>query len=258
MTTLERLHDALADTSLPPGLTDDLAPEALDLWLMSEPSVELLASDRALCHPAPGRDEARARAVAVDRLGRWRITVVATDRPGLLADTTGVIASAGMAVLAASALTFGAEPLAVHSPTVFAPKLDEKGWEELGEKLRQAAAGGLARPVFEPTGVTEVSATGQPGGLHLVTVSAPDQLGLLSAVCAGLAAQSVSIQVALVAGRERRAEDLFLVRGDVDVADLAARLSRTGRWPLAEAAAELAGRAPLVGRLLRKGLEAVI
>ncbi|HUZ44875.1 MAG TPA: hypothetical protein VMU63_10770 [Acidimicrobiales bacterium] len=258
MTAFERLHDALAETSLPTSLTDDLAPEALDLWLMSEPSVELLASDLALCHPAPTREEARARAVAIDRLGRWRITVVATDRPGLLADTTGVVASAGMAVTAASALTLGTEPLAVHSLTVSAPKLDESGWAELGDNLRQAAAGQLARPAFEPTGVTEVSATGQPGGLKLVTVSAPDQLGLLSAVCGALADQSVSIEVALVAGRQRRAEDLFLVRGDVDVVDLASRLSRTGRWRLAEMAAEWAGRTPLVGSLLKKGLEAVI
>lgn len=258
MTTLERLYDALAETSLPASLTAGLPDEALDLWLMSEPSVELLASDLALCHPAPSAEEARARAVSVDRLGSWRITVVTRDRPGLLADTTGVVASAGMAVTTASALTFGPEPLALHSLTVSAPKLDEPRWVELGGHIRAAAAGRVPRPAFEPAGVTEVSTTGQPGGLQLVTVSAPDQLGLLSAICGALADQSVSIEVAMVAGQARRAQDLFLVRGDVDVAELASRLSRTGRWRLAELAAQSVGRTPLVGPLLQKGLEAVI
>lgn len=258
MTTLEALNQLLATTSLPPDLTAGLSREALDLWLLSEPDLNLLASDLALCHPTPAPGETRVRAVDIDRVGTWRFTVVHRDRAGLLADTTGVLAASGIGVTTASALTFGPEPLAVHSLTASAPRLDAEGWESLGPRIRTAAGGGAIRPRFEPVGATEVSATGQPGGRMLLTVSAPDQLGLLCAVCGLLADQQVSIEVAMVGGTDGRAEDVFLVQGDVNAALLASGLSAAGRSGLAQAAAEAVGRTPVIGGLLRRGLEAII
>ena len=258
MSTVERLNEVLAATSLPAELTSGLSREALDLWLMSEPDLALLASDLALCHPCPSGGEARVRAVELDRVGTWRFTVVGPDRAGLLADTTGVLAAAGIGVVAASALTLDDAGLAVQSLTVSAPRLDAEGWAAVGPRMQAAVLGTVSRPRFHPAGVTEVSATGQPGGLMLVTVSAPDQLGLLCAVCGLLADQGVSIEVAMVGGAGGRAEDVFLVRGDVDVSVMAAGLSAAGRSRLAEQVAELAGRTPVVGGLLRRALEAVI
>ena len=53
-------------------------------------------------------------------------------------------------------------------------------------------------------------------------------------------------------------EDAFVVRGSVDVDDLASRLSRVGRSRLASRASSLVGAIPVVGHLVRRGLEAVI
>src|SRR5207302_3307749 len=56
------------------------------LWLMSA-APAVLAGDLALCHPKLRRDEVRAVARSIAGSDRVRLTVVAADRPGLLADS---------------------------------------------------------------------------------------------------------------------------------------------------------------------------
>ena len=258
MTTAAQVRSALARTTIPSKVAEALVAQAPELWLMSESSVELLASDLALCHPSLSPREVRAHAVPVDRVGTWRLTIVARDRPGLLADTTGVLASLGMPVLAASALTLTARRLAMHSLAVAAPKLTETTWHDLGTRMRAAANGRAARFRFQPSGVAEVTCTGRPRGLHLLTVNAPDQTGLLTAICRALAEQSVGIEVAHAISRAGRAEDLFLVDGQVDVTELASRLSASGRSRVAELAFDMAGHIPVVGTLVGRALDSVI
>ena len=258
MTTSAEIRSVLAQTTIPPEVADALVAQAPDLWLMSETSVELLASDLALCHPSLGPREVRASAVPIDRLGTWRLSIVARDRPGLLADTTGVLAAAGVPVLGASALTLTARRLALHSLVVSAPRLTETGWRQLGGRVQAAANGRAPRVRFEPRGVAEVTCTGRPRGLHLLTVSAPDQTGLLSAICRAVAEQALSIDVAHAVSQDGRAEDLFVVDGQVDVDDLAARLSASGRSRVAEVAFGVLGQIPVVGGLVGKALAKVV
>lgn len=258
MTTAAEIRSALARTTIPSKVAEALVAQAPELWLMSDSSVELLASDLALCHPSLSPREVRARAMPVDRVGTWRLTIVARDRPGLLADTTGLLATVGMPVLAASALTLTARRLAMHSLLVAAPELTESTWRDLGTRMRAAANGRTPRVRFQPSGVAVVTCTGRPRGLHLLSVSAPDQTGLLSAICRAVAEQSVSIEVAHAVSREGHAEDHFLVDGQVDVADLASRLSASGRSPVAKAAFGVAGHIPVVGGLVARVLDQVI
>lgn len=258
MTTAEEIRSALARTTIPAEVAQSLVAQAPELWLMSEPSGELLASDLALCHPSLGPREVRARAVPIDRVGTWRLTIVARDRPGLLADTTGVLASQRMPVLTASALTLTARRLAVHSLLVAAPQLAETSWHDLGGRLRAAANGRTPRVHFQPSGVAQVTCAGQPRGLHLLTVSAPDQTGLFSAICRAVAEQSVSIEVAHASNRDGRAEDLLLVDGEVDAVELASRLSRSGRSRAAGMALDAIGQIPVVGGLMGRALDKVI
>lgn len=258
MTTTAEIRSALARTTIPDEVAQSLVAQAPELWLMSEPSGELLASDLALCHPSLGPREVRARAVPIDWVGTWRLTIVARDRPGLLADTTGVLAALGIPVLAASALTLTARRLAMHSLLVAAPQLAESSWHDLGRRLRTAANGRTPRVRFQPSGVAEVTCTGRPRGLHLLTVSAPDQTGLLSTICRAVAEQSVSIEVAHAVERDGRAEDLFLVDGEVDVAELASRLSTSGRSRVAGMALGVVSQIPVVGGLVGRTLDKVI
>ncbi|HWG73804.1 MAG TPA: ACT domain-containing protein [Acidimicrobiales bacterium] len=257
MASSHEVGEALALTSMPAKTAGRLLAEAPDLWLMSAPSAALLASDLALCHPVLARREVRARAVPVDYLGSWRITVAAADRPGLLADTAAVMAAERLGVRAASAVTFS-RGLALHSLTVEAPPLDERAWEQLADRIRAAALAGAPRPPFAPSGAAEVMANGTVDGRTLLTVEAVDQIGLLTEICRAMADQGVSIEVAHVVSEGTRALDSFVVRGPVDVDDLADRLSQTGRSRLASTASGLAGAIPVVGGLVRRGLEAVI
>ncbi len=63
---------------------------------------------------------------------------------------------------------------------------------------------------------------------------APDQPGLLAAVCRWLADHDISIQAARVAG-DRVVNDVFIVSGRVDAAELERYLSGPAaprrRWP---------------------------
>ena len=81
------------------------------------------------------------------------------------------------------------------------------------------------------------------------SVSAPDQPGLLWAVCRLLADQGVNIQAAWVSGDDDRVNDVFVVRGFPDLPQLERRLSREER-PLHERIGGMlvGGTKSLVGR----------
>ena len=87
---------------------------------------------------------------------------------------------------------------------------------------------------FKPAGRVRVTHTGAGLGTSVVRVNAPDQPGLLSAICQWFAANGVSVEAARVATVDDQAEDVFLIRGDCDSDQLAAELSTTPRCTLFE------------------------
>ena len=96
-----------------------------------------------------GRHDAAGLEVRADSLeGTWRVTIVAVDRPGLLALLSGVVALSGLDILAVSAHTTSRR-VALDTFTVTGATLAEVGpstWARLERSLHAALAGRLAVP----------------------------------------------------------------------------------------------------------------
>ncbi len=257
----DQVRALLVGTAIPRAVADALVAEAPPLWLVSD-APGSLAADLALCHPPLRPGEVRAVALPVDpgpavvddaldgrgpltaeerRSGAGtalRLTVVAADRPGLLADTTAVLAEAGLSVSSASAMTWpardGAPALAVHGLVVDPGSvLAEGDFGDLGRRLRLAAAGFAPEPDFHPLGPAHVEVSGDPAHRATVTVTARDQLGLLWATCRWFADHDVTIETVHATTSAGVARDGFVVLGACDPGALAERLSvrRRGRIP---------------------------
>jgi UTP:GlnB (protein PII) uridylyltransferase len=213
--------------------------DASPLWLMSEPPA-ILAGDLALCHPRLKRREVRAVARPIEGSDAVRLTVVAHDRPGLLADSAAVLASHGMSVAEASAGTWAG--LALHAFTLQPDRpADDEAWASLGRDLERMGHAPLtAKLVFLPVGRTSVEIDGPSIGRALVRITAHDQIGLLWAICRWFADHGISIESVHAATDSGIASDTFIVNGDCDGDELAAHLSslpdrnpvgpRNNRW----------------------------
>jgi pimeloyl-ACP methyl ester carboxylesterase/predicted amino acid-binding ACT domain protein len=217
----------LRATTLPARRAKQLVAAASPLWLMSEPP-SVLAGDLALCHPRLRKREVRAVARPIEGSNAVRLTVVAHDRPGLLADSAAVLAGHRLSIAEASAGTWGG--LALHSFTIEADgPIDQAAFADLGSDLRRMGQGAVAtNVVFMPLGSASVSVDGDDTGRSLVQVTAKDQLGLLWAICRWFADQGVSIESVHAATERGIAFDTFVVDGALDGDDLAAQLSRPG------------------------------
>lgn len=194
-----------------------LLREAPPLWLMSE-SPGTLAGDLALCHPKLRSDEVRAVARPIESSPAIRLTVVATDRRGLLADSAAVLASNRLSILDASAATWPARRLALHSFVVESNEtFDDAAWTRLGEGLRaMVAVGSTSAPALRQVRSMHVDVRGADGNRSVVRVTAPDQLGLLSALCHGFAMQGANIESLHAQTTNGVADDTFLVVGPVN------------------------------------------
>jgi pimeloyl-ACP methyl ester carboxylesterase/predicted amino acid-binding ACT domain protein len=220
-----RLRTLLGTTTLPPAATRRLLAGASPLWVLSAPPT-VLAGDLALCHPRLRKNEVRAVARAMREPTMYRLTVVARDRPGLLADTAGILASVGASVVFASAMTWPGDQTALHALTVRCDAgLDQQQWALIGERLRAVTTGLPAVTRFVPTGRADVIVTGEGDGRSVVRVTAPDRIGLLSAVCRWFADNEMSVEAASISTVDGVAKDVFLVDGDCDVEGLARHLS---------------------------------
>ena len=115
-TTTTELRSLLRRTTIPMAVVTRLLAGASPLWTMSErPSV--LAADLALCHPPLADAEVRAVARPMEDPTTFRLTVVAADRPGLLADTAAALADQHLMVLSASVATWSDRGIALHALT---------------------------------------------------------------------------------------------------------------------------------------------
>jgi hypothetical protein len=135
-----QLQDLLRETTVPRAVTTRLLEDVSPLWVLSE-APAVLAADLALCHPRLGDGEVRAVAREIPGTGMFRLTVVAHDRPALLADTTAALAAEGVSIVAASAMTWPKQGLALHSVTVRSGRgFDPARWATIGERPARDAA----------------------------------------------------------------------------------------------------------------------
>lgn len=231
--SVSQLRGLLAQTTVPRGVAARLLQGVSPLWVLSA-SPAVLAGDLALCHPRLEPGEVRAVARAMPAENTFRLTVVATDRPGLMADTAATLASAGVSIVSASVMTWPGRKLALHAVTVRSDTaFDPTRWAAIGEQLRQMAGGTAATFPFVPAGTARVTRTGEGDGTSIVRVTAPDRLGLLSAICRWFADHGVSIEAADVASDQGVANDVFLIDGECDTDQLATYLSAPAtRCPL--------------------------
>ena len=222
------IHDRLAATNMPAAVASSLLDGASPLWLMGEDAA-VLASDLALCHPSLGLDEVRAVARTIEGSDHIRLTVVARDRPGLLADTAAVCAAEGLSIVTASAATWTADGVAMHALT-FAPHglFDDARWDALSSRL-QALRDKDGTITFAPSGLATVRVDGAHTGRAVITVTAPDRLGLLWAICRWFADHDISIESMNVTTDAGVAHDSFIVVGDCDGDELARHLSGAGK-----------------------------
>jgi UTP:GlnB (protein PII) uridylyltransferase len=122
---------------------------------------------------------------------------------------------------------------ALHALTIDRWRLTEDLWRELGEQLRRLGQEGQPTVTFTPVTFTPVGravVTSSPSamGRSVVTVTAPDQVGVLWAICRWFADHDVSIEAASVGASDGQVEDHFVVVGQPDTRALAARLSEPG------------------------------
>ncbi len=216
------LHSA---TDFPADLAHELVTTASPLWLLTD-QPEALATDIALCHPPLATGEVRAATRLTAGSHRVRLTVVAADRPGLLADTAAVLAVEGYSVSWASACSWPALNLALHT-LVFDPgeALNPNRWEELSVRLRTLGRKSRAKPAFQPIGPAQVTVNGTSASDTVVEVSAPDSVGLLWAICRWFADHDITIASAHACTNYGMADTAFIVHGSCDPNALAGYLS---------------------------------
>jgi UTP:GlnB (protein PII) uridylyltransferase len=217
------LRGLLEPTSLPDELVDEVLAETNTLWLLGATD-ELVASELVLCHPALGSGEVRAVVTEAEEPGLWRVTVVTHDRPGLLAATCATLSAAGLSIVDAAGTVLPRSRLAMQRLTVSSPepRVTQAAWGRLGRDLRATLAGGELPPSrFVPSGPVVVEAQPQELGRSVVTVEAPDGLGLLHAAAAWFEANGCNVEACRAGTEGAQARGVFIVLGPVDTAALA-------------------------------------
>jgi UTP:GlnB (protein PII) uridylyltransferase len=235
--TAAEITSLLAGRDVPPEVVEELVEGLPGTLLLDEPA-EVLAADLALCHPPLAPSEVRVELRPADGDHARRVTVVAHDRPGLLAATAGALAERGLSVVSAGAATWEQRAMALMGVTVVDPERRAWGpddWALAADDVR-AVTSGQRRPAvtFQPAGPVKVVASPVLDGHALVTVEAPDRIGLLWAIASWFEAGGYNMLAARLSDDGRgRALDTFLVDRAPDVDGLLARLSggrRPGRF----------------------------
>ncbi|MBV8161348.1 MAG: ACT domain-containing protein [Acidimicrobiia bacterium] len=232
MASVEEVRGVLAFSRVPRELSDELLDDAPDLWLRGE-SPDVIAGDVALCHPPLSTKEVRVWCAPALIAGALRVSVLAHDRPGLLAATTGALAQAGLSVIQAAAMTWPTRGWALQRALVADPRCRSTRPAErdlLCARLRAAVRDGPGADVrFDPSGPVQVAAAAEPNGRHLLRVLAPDRPGLLWAITAWLERSRCNVLVARATPAGLQADDTFLLDGEPDADELWAHLSDAAR-----------------------------
>ncbi len=228
MASITEVRGVLAASRVPGELVEELLDSAPELWLRGE-SPDVIAGDVALCHPSLSTREVRVWCAPALIAGALRVSVLAHDRPGLLAATTGALANAGLPIIQAAAMTWPQRGWALQRVLVADPRARSTRPVErdlLCAQLRAAVREGITPDVaFIPAGPVRVTANGDRGGRRVLRVLAPDRPGLLWAISAWMERSDCNVLVARAAPAGEQADDSFLVDGSPDEDELAGYLS---------------------------------
>ncbi|MDP9342026.1 MAG: ACT domain-containing protein, partial [Actinomycetota bacterium] len=208
-------------------------PAEVEAFLASVPrgyvlavSPEAAARHFRLVRPVPGAVEVRTAAEPGSRAGTYALTVVARDRPGLLARIAGTLALSGLSILSAQVFTTEAG-VAIDLFDVigaFQGGVDEERWRRFRSLLRRAVEGRLSlehrvrdkrRSYPPPKQGIPVKVTVDNGASDFYTVievEAADRIGLLFDVTRTFADLDLDVHVAKVATYGERVVDAFYVR----------------------------------------------
>jgi [protein-PII] uridylyltransferase len=226
----EQLQARIADIR---RLLAEESPEAVDRYVarLPRPYVLTVTTETAARHfrllsPRVAAAEVRTAAWPGERLGTYDLTVVAPDRPGLLAKIAGTLALNGLNILSARAFTTE-DGVALDLFVVeglFDQEVDEEGWRRVRTDLRKALEGRISldhrvrekrrhypRPrASVPTAVNVDN--GASDFFTVVEVSAPDRIGLLFEVARVFHELDLDVHVAKVATYGERVVDAFYLR----------------------------------------------
>ena len=262
--TIDRVADAVGDVAtlrLLAALTeaDSLAtgPAAWGPWKaglvadLVHRVEERLSGGGAPSPPSsPVTERHRQLITQVERLGRTVVaaeapvvTVVARDRPGLLAAVTGVLALQGVDVRSADVLGEGS--FAVDVFTVETARGRWPDWQRVGDEIDAVLRGtlpladrlaekdrlyGRHRPrSAHPVGTAVTVDNAASGAATVIEVRAPDRAGLLHAVTDTLFSEGLDVTTARVSTLGDEVVDAFYVRdkatgGKVEAADRLERI----------------------------------
>jgi [protein-PII] uridylyltransferase len=202
-----------------------LAGHAADVLETLPPSylegttVEDMADEIALLLNPPRLGEVRHR-VQTDATGRALVTVCMHDRPGTLARAAAVLAIHRASVLKAQAFSTTTGLALERFVLRPGPTAD---WEAVGRDLRAAFSGRLAvdphlerkaldyAPGVPVTCEVRVLGDASPHST-VIEVRAPDALGVLYAIAAGISDLDLDIHVAKIDTLGERVVDVFYVR----------------------------------------------
>ena len=187
---------------------------------------EAAAGHYRLLAPALASAEVRTAAGPGERPGTYELTVVAADRPGLLARIAGSLTLAGMSILSAQAFTTE-DGVAIDLFTLepaYRGEVDEERWRNFRHTLRRSLDGrtSLDHRVRQkrrhypppPTDVaTEVRVLNDASDFFtVVEVEVPDRIGLLFDLARAFEELSLDVHLAKVATYGHRVVDVFYVR----------------------------------------------
>jgi UTP:GlnB (protein PII) uridylyltransferase len=226
--SITEVRGVLAASRVPSELVDELLDDAPELWLRGE-SPDVIAGDVALCHPPLSTREVRVWCAPALIAGALRVSVLAHDRPGLLAATTGALANAGLPIVQAAAMTWPKRGWALQRVLVADARARSTRPVErdlLCAQLRASVRDGVTPDVaFAPAGPVRVTANADRRGRQVLRVLAPDRPGLLWAISAWMERSECNVLVARAAPAGEQADDSFLVDGAPDENELAGYLS---------------------------------
>jgi [protein-PII] uridylyltransferase len=194
-------------------------------YLLAVPA-ERVAAHYRLVAPALGAAEVRTLAGPGERAGTYSVTVVAADRPGLLAKIAGALALSGLNILSAQAFTtedgVAIDLFAVE--TAFEGEADEERWRRFRQTLRRALEGRISLeyrvrekrrhyPAPRTDIPVEVKVLDDASDFYtVVEVSAGDRIGLLFDLARTFHELELDVHLAKVATYGPRVVDSFYVR----------------------------------------------
>jgi [protein-PII] uridylyltransferase len=170
--------------------------------------------------------EVRTLAGPGERPGTHQVTVVAADRPGLLARIAGCLALEGLAILSARAFTTedGTAVDLFEVTPAFHGEVDEERWRGFRRTLRRALEGRvtLEHRVREKRRHYPPPSTEVPSRVRMlndasafstvIEVEAADRIGLLFDLARTLEELGLDVHLATVATYGYRVVDAFYVR----------------------------------------------